>query len=134
MTKALVIDDSSTIRSIICKILAGVGIATVEASNGQHALEVLAQHTDTALVLVDWNMPIMNGIEFVRRTRSSEQFSSVKIVMVTTEMEMEQVAIALESGIDEYIMKPFTKEILEEKLHMIGILSSSEETFGQEGS
>lgn len=121
MTKALVIDDSSTVRSIIVKMLSALGISSVQAANGQEALAVLKHNADVDLALVDWNMPIVSGIEFVRRTRQSGNFRGMKIVMVTTETEMDQVILALESGVDEYIMKPFTKEIFEEKLSMIGL-------------
>lgn len=128
MTKALVIDDSSTVRSIVTKMLKGVGIESIQASNGQEAITVLAQNGDISLALVDWNMPVMSGIEFVRRARKEEKYNSMKIIMVTTETEMHQVQLALESGVDEYIMKPFTKEIFEEKLGMIGITIPEQQT------
>ena len=120
MTKALVVDDSLTVRSIITKMLSESGIGAVQASNGQEALKVLDSNPDVSISMVDWNMPVMNGIDFVKQVRSLPQYSKMKIVMVTTETEMRQIMLALESGVDEYIMKPFTKEIFEEKLSMIG--------------
>lgn len=126
MAKALVVDDSSTVRSIITKMLTAWGIPSVQAGNGQEALTVLNQNKDVNLALVDWNMPVMNGIEFVRQARQNKDFHAMKIVMVTTETEMTQVVAALEAGVDEYIMKPFTKEIFEEKLMMIGIPKPNE--------
>ncbi len=127
MSKALVVDDSSTVRSIISKMLAAWGINSVQAGNGQEALAVLDQNKDVSLALVDWNMPVMSGIEFVRQARKNDTFKAMKIVMVTTETEMHQVVAALEAGVDEYIMKPFTKEIFEEKLSMVGIAMPNKE-------
>ena len=127
MTKALVIDDSSTVRSIISKMLTSVGIESVQAGNGQEALTMLAGTTGVTVAFVDWNMPIMSGIEFVRQTRKQEKYNSVKLIMVTTETEMQQVQLALECGVDEYIMKPFTKEMFEEKLSMLGIVTASQQ-------
>jgi two-component system, chemotaxis family, chemotaxis protein CheY len=72
-----------------------------------------------SLMLVDWNMPEMNGLELVKKVRSDSRYASTTIVMVTTETEMEQMASALEAGADEYVMKPFTKDILEDKLRMV---------------
>ena len=126
MKKALVVDDSSTVRLIVSKMLTGLGYTPVQAANGQVALDELSKHPDITLALVDWNMPVMSGIEFVRKVRGDAQPTPLKIVMVTTETEMHQVATALEAGVDEYIMKPFTKEIFEEKLAMIGVSASSE--------
>jgi two-component system chemotaxis response regulator CheY len=126
MKKALVVDDSSTVRLIVSKMLTGLGYTPVQAANGQLALDELSKHPDITLALVDWNMPVMSGIEFVRKVRGDAQPTPLKIVMVTTETEMHQVATALEAGVDEYIMKPFTKEIFEEKLAMIGVSASSE--------
>jgi two-component system chemotaxis response regulator CheY len=121
MAKALVVDDSATVRSIIAKMLLSWGINSVQAENGQEALDVLGQNSDVSIALVDWNMPVMSGIEFVRQARGNDNYKAMKIVMVTTETEMHQVIAALEAGVDEYIMKPFTKEIFEEKLNMVGI-------------
>lgn len=121
MKKALVVDDSSTVRSIISKMLSSKGFSAVQADNGKEALAVLEQNKDISLALVDWNMPVMNGIEFVRQARRDHTYQAMKIIMVTTETEMTQVMSALEAGVDEYIMKPFTKEIFEEKLSMVGI-------------
>jgi two-component system chemotaxis response regulator CheY len=127
MKKALVIDDSSTVRLIVSKMLKGLGYDSVQAANGLLALDELSKNPDVTLALVDWNMPVMSGLEFVQHARKSSDQAKLKIVMVTTETEMHQVSKALEAGVDEYIMKPFTKEIFEEKLAMLGI---SAEHFG----
>lgn len=122
MSKALVVDDSKTIRIIIRRILIGLGYEVLEAGNGIQALEVM--ETDKAaieLVLADWNMPEMNGLELVKRLRQDPELASLKVMMVTTETEMSQMASALEAGANEYIMKPFTKDILKEKLELMGI-------------
>ena len=122
MSKALVVDDSRTIRIIIRRILIELGYEVCEAANGIEALKVLAtEKTAVKLVLADWNMPEMNGLELVKSLRQNREFDSLKVLMVTTETEMGQMASALEAGADEYVMKPFTKDILMEKLELIGI-------------
>jgi two-component system chemotaxis response regulator CheY len=124
MSKALVVDDSKTIRIIIKRILIELGFEVLEAVNGVHALEVSApQKAAVNLVLADWNMPEMNGLELVKRLRQDPELPSLKVIMVTTETEMSQMSSALEAGANEYVMKPFTKDILKEKLELIGITS-----------
>jgi two-component system chemotaxis response regulator CheY len=122
MSKALVVDDSRTIRTIIRRILVGVGYEVLEAGDGVQALEVLAANkSEIGIVLADWNMPVMNGFELLKQIRQDPGMASLKVMMVTTETEMCQMASALEAGANEYIMKPFTKDILMEKLELIGI-------------
>ena len=122
MSKALVVDDSRTIRIIIRRILIELGYEVCEAANGIEALKVLAtEKTAVKLVLADWNMPEINGLELVKSLRQNREFDSLKVLMVTTETEMGQMASALEAGADEYVMKPFTKDILMEKLELVGI-------------
>ena len=76
---------------------------------------------DVALALVDWNMPEMNGFEFVQAVRALDDYSATKLMMVTTETEMDQVVMALDAGADEYVMKPFTRDVIMEKLELLGI-------------
>jgi len=122
MSKALVVDDSKTIRIIIRRILIDLGYEVLEATNGVHALEVIEPEKETVkLVLADWNMPEMNGMELLKRLRQDPDLSSLKIIMVTTETELTQMASALEAGANEYVMKPFTKDILREKLELAGV-------------
>jgi two-component system chemotaxis response regulator CheY len=122
MSKALVVDDSRTIRTILRRILVEIGYQVSEAANGVEALQVIeASGNDIALVLADWNMPEMNGLDLLKRLRQKPELSSVVVVMVTTEAELGHMASALEAGANEYVMKPFTKEILKEKLEMIGM-------------
>jgi len=123
MPKALVIDDARVMRLIPSHALSAVGFETHEAANGQDGLAALESHTDVSLAMVDWNMPEMNGLEFLRRVRSDPRFSGLKVVMVTTETEVEQVARALEEGADEYVMKPFTEDIIADKLRLLGLIS-----------
>jgi two-component system chemotaxis response regulator CheY len=102
--------------------LIGLGYEVLEAADGVQALEVLEPEKDSVkLVLADWNMPEMNGLELVKRLRQDPELASLKVMMVTTETEMGQMASALEAGANEYIMKPFTKDILQEKLELMGI-------------
>lgn len=123
MANALVIDDSRAIRTILTRTLNGLGYEVSQAGNGAEGLNVLTScPVEVGLVLVDWNMPEMNGLEFLRRVRADMRFNDVKVMMVTTETEVSQMVTALEAGANEYVMKPFTKEIIEDKLRMIGAL------------
>lgn len=120
--RALVVDDSRTTRRILAGILREVGFDEVaEAGDGVDGLEKIRSMERPDLVLVDWNMPEMNGIQFVRYVRTRAEFSAVPIMMVTTETEFDHVSMALEAGANEYVMKPFTKEIIAEKLSLLGI-------------
>jgi two-component system chemotaxis response regulator CheY len=125
MSKALVVDDSKTIRTIIRRIMLGVGYEVLEAGDGVQALEALAANNGAVeIVLADWNMPVMNGFELLQKIRQDPEMASMKVMMVTTETEMCQMASALEAGANEYIMKPFTKDILMEKLELMGVTVS----------
>jgi two-component system chemotaxis response regulator CheY len=122
MSKALVVDDSKTIRMIIRRVLIELGFEVCEAGNGIEAMKVLdKEKTAVSLVLADWNMPEMNGLELVKSLRQNPEFASIKVIMVTTETEIGQMTSALEAGANEYVMKPFTKDILVEKLELVGI-------------
>ena len=120
--RALVIDDSRTVRAIIGKILRELGMEVVEAGNGREGLEQMRRSPGIELVLVDWNMPEMNGLEFIKAVRADRAFDPVRIMMVTTETEQEQVLLALNAGANEYLMKPFTKEVLAAKLQLLDVL------------
>jgi two-component system chemotaxis response regulator CheY len=120
--RALVIDDSRTVRAILKAILTEIGLNVVEAANGREGLERLRDTGDVGVVLVDWNMPEMNGLEFIRAVRAQRAYDPVRIMMVTTETEQEQVIRALEAGANEYVMKPFTREILVAKLSLLDML------------
>ncbi len=120
--RALVIDDSRTVRVIIGNILRELGMEVVEASNGLEALERMRQAPPPELVLVDWNMPQMNGLDFIRAVRAQRAYDLVRILMVTTETESEQVVRALDAGANEYLMKPFTRDVLVAKLSLLDVL------------
>ncbi len=119
--KALIIDDSRAMRRILTQIVSGLGFEVLEAGNGQEGLDVLFGSDDIELVLVDWNMPEMNGLEFVEAVRSKPEYQRLSLVMVTTESEPSRMARALMAGVDEFVMKPFTPDILLEKLQLIGV-------------
>lgn len=119
--RALVIDDSRAVRLIIGKILRELSIEVIEAANGREALELMTENPDVELVLVDWNMPEMNGLEYIRAVRSQPDYNPVRIMMVTSETEPEQVLRALDAGANEYLMKPFNKEVLIAKLTLLNI-------------
>ena len=117
--QALVIDDSRAVRMIVGDILREQGFLVHEAGHGRDGLQKLLENPEVALILVDWNMPVMDGLEFIQTVRQSQAWNSVRIVMVTTETESEQVQKAINAGADEYVMKPFTKEVLIAKLTML---------------
>lgn len=122
MTKALVVDDSRAVRMIIGRTLRELGYEVHEAGNGREAMKVIeAQRAAVKLVLADWNMPEMNGLELVKQLRQNSELDSLVVIMVTTETEVENMSAALEAGANEYVMKPFTKEILVEKLELTGM-------------
>jgi two-component system chemotaxis response regulator CheY len=123
MPKALVVDDSRAMRMILSRTLSESGFEVAQAADGQAALDTMAREgASIGLVLLDWNMPQISGIEVVEKLRAERAYDGVRLVMVTTETEIEQMARALELGADEYIMKPFTREAVEDKLRLIGML------------
>lgn len=119
--RALVIDDSRVMRLILGRMLDELGFDVTDATDGRDGLRQLEAGLPPDLILVDWNMPEMTGIEFVEAVRTPPYDSSAKVVMVTTETEAAQVRQALESGADEYLMKPFTKDAISEKLALLGL-------------
>jgi len=118
---AMVIDDSRAMRAILARMLRALGFDVVEAANGQEALDRLQTLRELPVIaLVDWNMPAMTGIDFIEGMRRPPYSSAAKVLMVTTESEIPQVMRALSAGADEYLMKPFTKAAVLEKLHLLG--------------
>jgi two-component system chemotaxis response regulator CheY len=120
--RALVIDDSRAVRLIIRQILQEIGMEVIEAGNGREALEQIERNPDVQLLLVDWNMPQMNGIDFIRAVRACRAYDEVRILMVTSEAQGEQVTRALNAGANEYLMKPFSKDVLVAKLQLLDVL------------
>lgn len=122
---ALVLDDSRAMRMILRRILAEAGFDVVEAGDGQEALEVVAAAPEVpALALVDWNMPVMNGLEFVKAVRAQPSYKQMTLMMVTTESEHGQIVRALAAGAHEYVIKPFTAEAILDKLSLLGLTRS----------
>ncbi len=119
--KAIVIDDSRATRVILKRTLTAQGFEVIEAGDGKQAIDELEKTGPLDLALVDWNMPVMTGYEFIVEIRSRANFAGMSIMMVTTESETSQVQLALDAGANEYIMKPFTDEVLKEKLMLLGL-------------
>lgn len=117
--RVLIIDDSRAMRSIIKRGLAPMNCEVAEAADGRQALAVMAEQGPFDLALVDWNMPVMNGYEFVCAVRADPNHAGMKLMMVTTEVEMTQISRALDAGANEYLMKPFTEAALQEKIEML---------------
>jgi len=122
--RALVIDDSKAMRSILSRMLRGLGFEVLEAGNGREGMQRLQESAKIDLALVDWNMPEMNGLEFIRTVRAEQSYNGVLLMMVTTETEMDNVVRALAAGANEYVMKPFTQEVILEKLQIFGLAGS----------
>lgn len=122
--RALVVDDSRAIRSIIGKTVKELGFELFEAGHGKEALDRLAEVGRVDLILVDWNMPEMNGFDFLVAARRNPDWKETVIMMVTTETEMSQMQRALDAGANEYVMKPFTRDVLREKLQLVGLATA----------
>ena len=118
---ALVIDDSKSMRLILSKFLRSAGFQVSEAIHGKDALDKLGKVGPVDLALVDWNMPEMNGLEFVQQVRADAAYAGMKLMMVTTEAELTRVETAISAGADEYVMKPFTKDGMLEKLRLLDL-------------
>lgn len=121
MPNALVIDDSRAMRMLIGDALRGIGYFVDEAENGSAAIFRLDDGVSRDIALVDWNMPVMNGLDFIRTVRSDSRFRHMRLLVITSETEAGQVMNALAAGADEYLMKPFSRETLISKLEMLGL-------------
>jgi two-component system chemotaxis response regulator CheY len=118
--RALIVDDSRFVRGYVRGLLEEKGIDCEEAGDGQAALDLVLGGKPFDLALVDWNMPVMNGLDMLTQLRA-RGFSGIKVMMVTTEAENDFIIRALDAGADEYLMKPFDGEALGEKLAMLGL-------------
>jgi two-component system, chemotaxis family, chemotaxis protein CheY len=121
MKTCLVVDDSSVIRKVARRILEGLQFQIIEAEDGEQALQSCQNQLPDA-VLLDWNMPKMDGYEFLRHLRRMPGGDAPRVVFCTTENDVAHIARALHAGANEYIMKPFDKEIVEAKLQEVGLL------------
>ncbi len=120
--RALVIDDSRAMRRIVSSILVGLGYEVRDAGHGREGLDVLDEGWIPELVCVDWNMPVMDGLQFVSAVRSNPAWRSMTIMMVTSESEHTKIVRALAAGAHEYVIKPFTADAIRDKLALLGLL------------
>ncbi len=121
MKRCLVVDDSRVIRRVASKIIQDLGFDVDEAENGRKALNALTIRMPD-LILVDWDMPVMDGLEFAQQLRKLPGGNKVVVVFCTTENDIPHIRQALDAGADEYIMKPFDSEIVRSKLILLGLL------------
>jgi len=124
MKTCLVVDDSRVIRKVARKIIEELEFECVEAADGAEALEACRKQMPQA-VLLDWNMPVMNGLDFVKALRREEGGDKPVVVFCTTENDMAHITEALRAGADEYVMKPFDGDIIESKFQQTGLLRAS---------
>jgi two-component system chemotaxis response regulator CheY len=125
---ALVVDDSRATRTMLRSMLANLGFDVIEAGHGIEALQRLDGEAPIDFALVDWNMPQMDGLEFVRSIRAERRFAELPVMMVTAETDMTQMARALMAGADEYALKPLDQEALVTKLRLLGLIDDGVET------
>ena len=123
--KALIIDDSRAMRMLLRRIVSNNGFEVVEAGNGQEALDALAVGPLPDVALIDWNMPVMDGLTFVNSVRARPEYRGITLMMVTTESERTQIVRALAAGAHEYLIKPFTEDALLSKFELLGLRSYS---------
>ncbi len=121
MKSCLIVDDSKVIRMVAKKILQELGFSTAEAEDGQKALEHCQRELPDA-VLLDWNMPVMNGLEFLNALRKLPGGDRPIVVLCSTENDIDHIQEAITEGANEYIMKPFDSEILQTKFSQVGLL------------
>jgi len=121
MKVALVVDDSKIVRKVCREIMEGLQFEVTEAEDGQKALERCKEKAPN-VILLDWNMPVMNGMEFLLSFKQLKEFTDTKIIFCTTENDISKIQEAIASGADEYVMKPFDAEIIKTKLEQLGIL------------
>ena len=120
--KILIVDDSKAMRTFLNHLVRELKFDSAQAEDGIQALEVLHEQGGFDLALVDWDMPRMNGLEFVQAVRANARFAELKLMMVTAQNSMERVCAALEAGATDFLMKPVTKESLEDKLRVLGVV------------
>ncbi|MFO1019560.1 MAG: response regulator [Planctomycetales bacterium] len=122
MKKLLLVDDSKAVRLLGKRIINPLGFTILEAEDGQQALDLMRQNPDISAVLLDWNMPIMDGLSFLKALRGLSLPKQPIVVMCTTENDMSRIVEAMQAGANEYIMKPFTEDIVRDKLHDTGVI------------
>ena len=123
--KMLIIDDSKAMRMFLQRLAGELSFQTEEAADGRDGLKKLIRNDPREpfdIALVDWDMPVMNGLELIQAVRRNQDFDSLKLMMVTAQNSMERVTMALEAGANDFLMKPVTREALEEKLQILGVV------------
>lgn len=121
MKHCLVVDDSSVVRKVARCILEEMSFTISEAENGKQALEQCRAHMPDA-VLLDWNMPVMDGLDFLSALRKQDGGRAPKVIFCTTENDVDQITRAIAAGANEYIMKPFDRDVLHAKFHQVGLV------------
>ena len=122
--QALVVDDSRAMRAILTRLMIGFGFEVAQAGHGVEALAVIDAGTHPDVILVDWNMPVMDGLALVKHVRARADLRDVSLVMVTTESEQTNIVRALAAGAHEYVIKPFVDEAIAEKLALLGLVAA----------
>lgn len=121
MKSCLIVDDSKVIRKVARRILEEFDFDVREAADGQDAIDLCVEEMPGS-VLLDWNMPVKNGLEFLKELRRAKGGSKTKVVFCTAENDLAHIQMALDAGADEYIMKPFDREIVESKFSLVGLI------------
>lgn len=121
MKLCLVVDDSKVIRKVARRILEELSFEVEEAVDGQDALDACNRNMPD-VVLLDWNMPVMDGLEYLKAIRAQDNIEQPVVVFCTTENDMSHIRTAIEAGANEYIMKPFDREIIEAKFTQVGLI------------
>jgi len=119
--QAMVVDDSRVMRTILTRLLTGMNFTVLQASDGAEALQMLEDGARPDVALVDWNMPVMDGLTFIKRCRANPEYRDLVLMMVTTESEQSQIVRAMAAGAHEYVVKPFTEEMIVQKLGLLGL-------------
>ena len=119
---ALVVDDSRAMRSILTRLMTNLGFDVAQAGDGAQAMEVLDAGARPDVILVDWNMPVMDGLTFIKTVRAREDLRDISLMMVTTESEQGNIVRALAAGAHEYVVKPFTDDVIADKLTLLGLV------------
>ena len=125
---ALVVDDSRAMRSILARLMTGLGFEVTQAGDGAQALSVLDEGLRPDVALVDWNMPVMDGLTFIKTVRGREDLRDIALMMVTTESEHANIVRALAAGAHEYVLKPFGEGVIEDKLALLGLVPAPSAT------
>ena len=119
---ALVVDDSRAMRSILTRLMGNLGFDVAQAGDGAQAMQVLDAGTRPDVILLDWNMPVMDGLTFIKQVRARDDLRDIALMMVTTESEQGNIVKALAAGAHEYVVKPFTDDVIADKLTLLGLV------------